>query len=286
LSAAALEDEFGDIIGKARRGHGVQLEDLARRTEIDAADLRQMESCERHPNRNENDRLAVELSLHPGSLWDVATDAWRPQEQAPSLEGGLQVRMIPYPPMRVTMYIMGDPASGEALVVDPGAVPDTLLEILRGAGWRVAAYVITHGDADHISALADVYASAPAPVWAHKDVLSQVSGVDGQHLQIATGEESFVAGPFELRALETPGHAAGHLAYTIRDGVLVGDTVFAGSIGGTSLGSRYYPRQIADICSKLLTLCDDTKLFPGHGPPTTVGEEKQHNPFLAAGPNV
>ena len=97
-----------------------------------------------------------------------------------------------------------------------------------------------------------------------------------------TDDGPLTVGPFDTRVLQTPGHARGHVSYALRDGVLVGDTIFAGSIGGTLLGPEYYAGQLAAIRAKLLTCPDDTKLLAGHGPPTTVGEEKRHNPFLAA----
>ncbi len=281
MTTIPLEDEFGDVIGKARRGLGLEPADVARRADLDEATLQSMEDCERQPTQAESDRLAATLELHAPSLWDVATEAWRPQAQAPTLAGGLQVRMIPHPPMRVTMYIVGDPATGDALVVDPGALPETVLETVRESGWRVTAYLITHGDADHIDALAAVYAQAPAPVWVHQGARSLVHGVDEANLNILTADGPFTVGPFALESLETPGHAPGHTAYALRDGVLVGDTVFAGSIGGTRTGNLEYAEQLATIRAKLLTRDDATKFFPGHGPPTTVGEEKLHNPFLA-----
>jgi len=281
MTTTELEDEFGDVIGKARRGLGFEPAEVAQRADLDEATVQHMEDCERQPTQAESDHLAAALELHAPSLWDVATEAWRPQAQSATLAGGLQVRMIPHPPMRVTMYIVGDPATGDALVVDPGALPETVLKTVSESGWRVTAYLITHGDADHIDALAAVYARAPAPVWVHEGARSLVHGVDGTNLNVLTGDGPFNAGPFALEALETPGHAPGHTAYALRDGVLVGDTVFAGSIGGTRTGNLGYAGQLAAIRGKLMTRDDDTKFFPGHGPPTTVGEEKLHNPFLA-----
>ncbi len=286
MTTTPLEDEFGDVIGKARRGLGLEPAEAAQRADLDEAVVRSMEDYERQPTRAESDRLAAALELHAPSLWDVATEAWRPQAQPATLDGGLEVRMIPHPPMRVTMYIVGDPSTGDALVVDPGALPDTVLETVSEAGWRVTAYLITHGDADHIDALAAVYAQAPAPVWVHEGARPLVHGVNDSDLNVVTADGPFSVGPFALEALETPGHAPGHTAYALRDGVLVGDTVFAGSIGGTRTGSLGYAGQLAAIRAKLLTRGDDTKFFPGHGPPTTVGEEKLHNPFLAAAPGV
>ena len=264
MTTIPLEDEFGDVIGKARRGLGLEPAEVAQRADLDEG-RRAKHGGLRAPAdaRRKRPPGGGVGSLHAPSLWDVATEAWRPQAQAPTLAGGLQVRMIPYPPMRVTMYIVGDPATGDALVGGPGGVAGNRAgNGVRASGWRVTGYLITHGDADHIDALAAVYAQAPAPLWVHEGARSLVHGVDEANLNILTADGPFTVGPFALEALETPGHAPGHTAYALRDGVLVGDTVFAGSIGGTRTGNLEYAEQLAAIRAKLLTRDDATSSFP------------------------
>ncbi len=279
--AYELEDEFGDIIAKARSGGGLSAQRVAQAAGIPAAQLAAMEAYEQAPSEAVCGRLADALGLHAASLWAIATESWAPAPVEPVLAGGAQIRLLPYPPMRVTMYLIGDPESGQALVVDPGAEPERILGTLRGAGWRTAAILITHGDADHVDALADVYRELRVPVWVHVDELAQVEGVDAADIRRIEANCEFSAGPFEIRALQTPGHSAGHTSFALRGAVLAGDAIFAGSAGGTKLGPQYYPEHLASVRDYILALPGETKIFAGHGPPTTVAEERAHNPFFA-----
>ncbi len=277
-----LEDEFGDIIAKARMGEDLGLDDLAEATEITLLDLRAMEAYQRVPSEQETQRLATALNLGVDALWAIAAEAWRPAPVAPELAAGHRITMLPHPPMRVTMYVIGDPSSRTALVIDPGAEPDRILGLLRSEGWRAVAILITHGDGDHVGALPAVYRELRVPVWINSDERVRAPGVDAADIREIEGTAEFAAGPFEIQALPTPGHSVGHTAYVISDGVMVGDALFAGSIGRPVLGAELYPRQLAAVRDQILSRPVSTKLFPGHGPPTTVGEERAHNPFFAA----
>ena len=276
-----LEDEFGDIVGKARHGLGLSVEATADAAGLSVPDLRALEAYERAPTHTENRRLAEALQLEPAALWAVATEHWQPVSRAPELAGGARLVLLPYPPMRVTMYVLGDTASNQALIVDPGAEPQRILAAIRSEGWRAVGILITHADGDHIGALAEVWKATPVPVWVHADERPRLRGVDAAQLHSFDQDIEFTLGPFELRALETAGHAAGHTAYAVRDGVFVGDTLFAGSVGRTSLGPEHYQAHLAAVRAQILSLPAAAKLFPGHGPPTTVGEERINNPFFA-----
>ena len=280
--AYPLEDEFGDIIAKARSGKGLSTEDVARPSAMPVADLRALEACERAPSREECGHIAHALDLEPDALRAIATESWAPPPVTPELEGGIQIRLLPHPPMRVTMYVIGEPSSGQALVLDPGAEAERILGVLRSAGWRAVGILVTHGHGDHVGALAAVCRELRVPVWAHVEERASLRGVDARDLRDPEGEPEFTVGSFRLRALLTPGHSSGHTAYALRDGVMVGDSLFAGSIGRTNLGPVHYAGHLSAIRERILSLPPDTKLFPGHGPPTTVGEERAHNPFFAA----
>ena len=278
----ALEDEFGDIIAKARSGKGLSAEDVARPSGVAVGDLGAMEAYERIPSRDECRRIAQVLDLEPETLWAAATESWVPQPVVPGLAGGIQVLLLPHPPMRVAMYVIGQPSSRQALVVDPGAEPERILGVLRSAGWRAVGILVTHGHGDHIGALAELYRELRVPVWVHAEERASLRAVDARDVRALEGETEFAAGPFELRALPTPGHSSGHTAYQLRNGVMVGDALFAGSVGRANLGPVFYASQLSAVRERILSLPADTKLFPGHGPPTTVGEERAHNPFFAA----
>ena len=235
----------------------------------------------RSPTRTESDALAAVLKLHPVRLLAVAQDAYVPNP-VPLDHGGVRIRVIPFPPMRVYQYVVGDVESGQAVIVDPGAVPDQILGALSDEQWTAAAILITHADADHIDALPAIHEAFDVPIWVHPNEQPRMPALNGADIRNYDHGQRFQAGPFEVEARRTPGHAPGHSSLVLRDLVLVGDAMFAGSLGRTSLGPAYYADHLAAVRAQILSLPAATRLFPGHGPPTTVGEELTNNPFFAA----
>jgi glyoxylase-like metal-dependent hydrolase (beta-lactamase superfamily II) len=275
-----LEDEFGDIIGKARFGLGLSEENVAAQVGISTDELQVLEDCQRSPTEAENNALASVLNLDPDRLLAVARDAYVPNP-VPLDHGGVRIRVIPYPPMRVYQYVVGDVATGQAVVVDPGAVPDRILGALADEQWTAAAILVTHADADHIDALPAVHQALGVPIWVHPKEQPRMPALQGADIRNYGHGQRFQAGPFEVEARRTPGHAPGHSSLVLRDLVLVGDAMFAGSLGRTALGPASYADHLAAVRSQLLSLPAATRLFAGHGPPTTVGEELANNPFFA-----
>ncbi len=275
-----LEDEFGDIIGKARFGLNLSADDVAGRVGISAADLEALEDCLRSPTKTESDRLAALLNLDPNRLLAVAQDAYAPKPM-PLDHGGVRIRVIPYPPMRVFQYVVGDVEAGQAVVVDPGAEPERILGVLAEERWSAAAILVTHADADHIDALPAVHQALNVPIWVHSLEQPRMPAVAGADIRNYDHGQRFQAGPFQVEARRTPGHAPGHSSLLLRDLVLVGDAMFAGSLGRTALGPALYAEHLAAVRSQILSLPAATRLFAGHGPPTTVGEELANNPFFA-----
>ena len=275
-----LEDEFGDIIGKARFGLDLSAEEVAGQVGISTDELAVLEDCARSPTRVESNALAAVLNLDPARLLAVAQDAYVPTP-VPLDHGGVRIRVIPYPPMRVYQYVVGDAETGQAVVVDPGAVPDRILGALADEQWTAAAVLVTHADADHIDALPAIHAALNVPIWIHPNEQPRLPALDNADVRTYEHGQRFRAGPFEVEARRTPGHAPGHASLVLRDMVLVGDAIFAGSLGRTSLGPAYYAEHLAAVRSQILSLPETTRLFAGHGPPTTVGEERANNPFFA-----
>ena len=274
-----LEDEFGDIIGKARFGLDLSADEVAGRVGISSDDLEVLEDCARSPTKAESDALAALLNLEPECLLAVARDAYVP-DPVPLDRDGVRIRVIPYPPMRVYQYVVGDVETGQAVVVDPGAVPDQILGVLADEQWTAAAILVTHADADHIDALPAVHRALNVPIWVHPLEQPRIPALEGADIRTYDHGQQFRAGPFEVEARRTPGHAPGHSSLVLRDLVLVGDALFAGSLGRTSLGPAHYAEHLAEVRSQILSLPAGTRLFAGHGPPTTVGEELAHNPFF------
>ncbi len=183
----------------------------------------------------------------------------------------------------------------QAWIVDPGADPDLIRACLGRHKLQVAQIVCTHGHVDHVSALDELLRTNPAPVWMQgldaSWAFSPVNRLPPAYpapphlparLQTALADGSLLAaGGIEARVLCTPGHTPGGIClYFERDGVLLtGDTLFAGSVGRTDLPGGD-GRQLQLSLRKLLSLPDNTRVVAGHGPCTTLGEERRQNPFL------
>jgi len=214
--------------------------------------------------------------------------------------------IIPVGLLQCNCSILGDPATGEAIVVDPGDEVDRILKILRSHNLKVRAIVSTHTHIDHVGGLAALHRATGAPVLIHDADLGLYRSLDeqAQWLGMPTPEtvqiRDFVKegdalrwGGFLARVLHTPGHTPGSISLVVEpaeDGarahgtqerrLLAGDTLFQGSIGRTDLPGGSFPQIIRSIREKLLTLPDDIVVIPGHGGSTTIGEEREYNPFL------
>lgn len=214
--------------------------------------------------------------------------------------------------------ILGDPSTHEAIVVDPGDEVDRILEILRKHKLKVLAIVSTHTHIDHVGGLARLHEATGAPVLMHEDDLELYRHLDMQAQWLGvpapemTNVEEFLRegdsvkwGEFEASVIHTPGHTPGSLCLYLpshkiaaasqtdlpagsrskEQGIseprlIAGDTLFAGSIGRTDLWGGSFPEIMKSLKTKVLALPDETFVLPGHGPATTIGAERESNPFL------
>lgn len=213
--------------------------------------------------------------------------------------------VIPVGLLQCNCSILGDPETGEAIVVDPGDEVDRILEILRRHKLKVRAIVSTHTHIDHVGGLAALHRATHAPVLIHDADLGLYRTLDmqAQWLGVPTPEtvqiRDFVKegdtlrwGGFLARVLHTPGHTPGSISLVVESvgapdpghaaprRLIAGDTLFQGSIGRTDLPGGSYPQIIRSIHEKLLILPDELLVIPGHGDATTIGDEREHNPFL------
>jgi len=196
-------------------------------------------------------------------------------------------------PLQVNCYVVGCETTGEAIVIDPGDEAEWVAEVVRHRGWTVRRIVNTHAHFDHLGGVRELKELTGAPFALHEAELPLVQSFVRQALFfgfrvgdppevddfLAEGDE-VAFGEVRLKVLHTPGHSPGGISL-VGDGVVfVGDELFAGSIGRTDLPGGDYETLINSVRTKLFTLEDDTIVYPGHGPATTIGRERRYNPFF------
>ncbi len=202
--------------------------------------------------------------------------------------------------------ILGDPETREAIVLDPGDEVERIAAVLKRHNLKVMAIVSTHTHIDHVGGLAKLHRLTGAPVFIHEDDLELYRALDtqAQWLGVPPPEKTELAdflregdsvrwGGYTANVLHTPGHTPGSISLYLPNAagaaapgkgsaawLFAGDTLFAGSIGRTDLWGGSFPDIIRSIQGKLLVLPDETIVFPGHGPASTIGSERASNPFL------
>lgn len=198
-------------------------------------------------------------------------------------------------PFQENCYIVGDEATGEGALIDPGDEAARIALAVEQSEVEISSIILTHSHIDHVGAVADLADEYACPVLLHAEAEEMLQNVQQQAVMMGVKfgrvpevdryigtEETLQVGGVRLKSLYTPGHAPGHLAFYIEEeGVVIsGDAVFAGSIGRTDLPGGSMEVLMESIQNQILTLPDETRLYPGHGPETTVGEERATNPFL------
>lgn len=202
---------------------------------------------------------------------------------------------FPVGPIQANCYIFGDDAAREVFVIDPGDEPDRILGTLRRIDARPIAIVNTHGHFDHVQGVDAVRSAVRIPFWIHeaeREVLAQgparARGLFGVDLPPSPIPDRWLkdgdrlpVGSLVLTVRHTPGHSPGGVCL-VGDGLaFVGDTLFAGSIGRTDIPGADLETLLGSIARVLLPLPDNTVCYPGHGPETTIGQERRFNPFLS-----
>lgn len=216
--------------------------------------------------------------------------------------------VIPVGWLQCNCSVLGDAMTREAIVVDPGGEVERIWAAVQKHGLTVRAILNTHAHIDHVGGLVKMRQLTGAPVLMHAAdlelyrILDQQARLIGMTVPEAATVEEFLRegdairwGGYEARVLHTPGHtkgscclhiprkskdAAGHAQEGEEEKLIAGDTLFAGSIGRTDLWGGSLEAILRSIHSKLLALPDDTAVYPGHGPSTTIGDEREMNPFL------
>jgi hydroxyacylglutathione hydrolase len=268
--AIPFEDNFTDIIGKAQRGLGISDSQLAEKSGASVEAIRQLR--EGIFDRARIDQISPVLRLDANALAEFAEGKWQPNEVGVD---GLAQFNTSYHDMTVNAYLVWDPASTAAVAFDSGADCSALLQKSKSAGLTIELILLTHAHPDHVADLGRLAQITGAPVYLSER--EQAPGArpirEGQHFNV---------GGLTIESLLTSGHSPGGMTFFVRGldrpVAIVGDSLFAGSMGG---GNVSYEEAVRNNLEKILTLPNDTILCPGHGPLTTVGEEKKHNPFFA-----
>jgi glyoxylase-like metal-dependent hydrolase (beta-lactamase superfamily II) len=204
----------------------------------------------------------------------------------------MKVDRFPAGVYQANCYIVYDEETNDGFIIDPGGDAEDILGHIKEKGINARFIILTHGHFDHTGAVNSIKYELCIPVYINEydnDLItgqvSMFSGLSPDADNISADKfikdgEVLEAGKLKISILDTPGHTRGGITIMIGDVVFTGDTLFLGSVGRTDLPGGSHEVLIESIKSKLLVLPDETVVYPGHGPSTSIGREKKYNPFL------
>ena len=263
-----LEDSYTDIIAKTQRGLSIGDEELSKRSGVAPAELARLKSGELHESNAR--KVAAGLNLGADALIELAKKAWFP---APLETPGLACFNTPYDDMMVNSYLVFDPKTKEGVAFDTGATCEGMMAYAAEHKIKITLILITHTHIDHIVDLEKLKKETGAPAYVgEKENFPKAEA-------FAAGK-TFKVGNLKIETRQTSGHARGGITYVIsgldRKLAIVGDAIFAASMGG---GMISFAEALATNRKEIFSLPDETIICSGHGPLTTVGEQKKHNAF-------
>jgi glyoxylase-like metal-dependent hydrolase (beta-lactamase superfamily II) len=196
-------------------------------------------------------------------------------------------------PLQVNCYIVACEETKQALVIDPGDDAQRILQLLAALKLKVTTIVDTHGHFDHVGGNRELVEATGADLLLHQEDLPILrrarehaasyglrSAGSPEPTRLLLGGETLAIGQLSVAVIATPGHSPGGIALHVGGHLFVGDTLFADSVGRTDLPGSSHAALVSSIRDKLFVFPDATVVHPGHGPDTTIGREKRHNPFV------
>jgi hydroxyacylglutathione hydrolase len=271
VNSIPLEDNFNDVVGKAQRGLQLSDEQLAKKAGVAVSDVTR--ATEGQFNEAIVRKLAQALNLKTEALVALGKKAWYPKD--PGKVPGLAAFTTNYSDITVNSFLIWDPKTNQGAAFDTGADCSGMAKFAADNGIKIQMILLTHTHPDHIADLARLKSVTQAAAFVCK-----LEAIDGAETFEVT--RKFTVGPLKIDTRQTSGHSRGGVTFVVpglpNRIAVVGDSIFASSMGG---GLVSYADALRNNREQILTLPDDTILCPGHGPMTTVGEEKQHNPFFS-----
>lgn len=203
------------------------------------------------------------------------------------------IKTVVVGPLGVNCYILGCEDTKEAAIIDPGDNADEIIKVIHEEGLNPGFIINTHAHFDHVGGVKTIQEHFKIDFFLHKEDLFLIDNVSEQATafglnpipkpevdKFVNNGDKISLGNKVINVIHTPGHSPGCVCYHIDNNVFVGDTMFAGSIGRTDLPGGSYETLINSIKKRLFPLGDSTIVYPGHGPSTTIENERKHNPFL------
>ncbi len=265
-----LEDLFNDVLGKSRRGLGLTEDALSARTGVSVADIKAAMAGE--VDEVVLTKLAPALKLDAAALVTMANKTWEPK---PVSLTGLAQFNTEFGDMTVNAYVVYDPATKAAVAFDTGATAKPMVDFIKENGLSLNLVFLTHTHGDHVADLSGLREAGAPTVF----VNAKESFAGAQTFEVGD-TTAWELGGLKIEPRNTHGHSKGGTTYVItgleKPVAVVGDALFASSMGG---GMVSFADALATNRKEIFSLPDDAVVCPGHGPLTTIGEEKAHNPF-------